>query len=244
MRSYVGKNIQGDSPLQELDASFDEKALKLLLTPEEHAAILDHYLNSHLPGPHLPPSWVTARGIALDRPVLASFGEEGVRQVVLLGAGMDLRPWRIKWPAACSVFEIDSPSIISARDRVASQLGAPSSCKRVGVVGNLSDWPTVEASLLSAGFRPSVPTAWIAEGLLGYLSVPHMFALFHGTRELSSAHSLFVAIAENEPSQTISFPLMKQGFLPKTIVCRQEGCELLRVLRFTRRTNQPKQNKR
>lgn len=51
-----------------------------------------------------------------------------------------------------------------------------------------SDWP---AAPLSAGFDRSVPTAWIAEGLLQYLSEVEVRRLLDAVRELSCAGSRF-----------------------------------------------------
>jgi methyltransferase (TIGR00027 family) len=41
--------------------------------------------------------------------VIASLPE--VRQVVILGAGLDPRAWRLPWPAGTHVFEVDSGSV-------------------------------------------------------------------------------------------------------------------------------------
>src|SRR5215472_17051279 len=43
-------------------------------------------------------AWVVARTVFLDN-LLASACREGLRQVVLLGAGLDVRAFRLPWPA-------------------------------------------------------------------------------------------------------------------------------------------------
>ena len=55
--------------------------------------------------------------------------------------------------------------------------------------------------------------------------------------ELLSPRGCFyvVAISENKPKETIVMPLLKQGLVPKVLIKRQEGIELLFVIRFTRR---------
>src|SRR6059036_2190560 len=37
--------------------------------------------------------------------------ERGLRQVVLLGAGLDTRAYRLEWPAGTRVFELDLPPV-------------------------------------------------------------------------------------------------------------------------------------
>src|ERR1700743_1719188 len=39
-------------------------------------------------------------------------GGDGIRQVVILAAGLDSRAWRLAWPAGCVVYEIDQPKVL------------------------------------------------------------------------------------------------------------------------------------
>jgi methyltransferase (TIGR00027 family) len=182
-RLHAGNN----SMLGRLDASFDAKALDVLIDDAELDAVLAGMgaLKSVQQGD----AWVTARGLELDACVLKT----AAKQVVLLGAGMDCRPWRVAWPSGCVVYEVDTAEIIVLRERVAPELGAPKCAKRVAVVGNLGDWGAVERALVAGGFNRAAPTAWIGEGLLGYLTRDVMLAMFKGTRAMSSAGSVFVA---------------------------------------------------
>lgn len=100
----------------------------------------------------------------------------GPRQVVLLGAGLDTRAFRLDWPAGCSVFEVDRASVLAFKQHVLTNLSptrnlstAPK-VKRVLVPVDLrADW--VDA-LTTAGFDPGAPSVWLAEGLLFYLPAP------------------------------------------------------------------------
>jgi methyltransferase (TIGR00027 family) len=92
----------------------------------------------------------------------------GCRQVVLLGAGLDTRAFRLQWPTGLRLFELDLPEVLAFKERVLSQRGAEPRCMRIGVAVDLrEDWPV---ALLSAGFRPTARSAWIAEGLVPYLA--------------------------------------------------------------------------
>ncbi|WP_309053741.1 class I SAM-dependent methyltransferase [Streptomyces sp.] len=102
----------------------------------------------------------------LDDFVLRSAGT-GVRQVVLLGAGLDTRAFRLDLPADCVVHEIDRAGVLAFKEQVLSEAAAAPKAKRVLVPVDLrADWVT---ALTSAGFDPSAPSVWLAEGLLFYL---------------------------------------------------------------------------
>ncbi|MFD4530801.1 SAM-dependent methyltransferase [Kitasatospora sp. NPDC058397] len=103
---------------------------------------------------------------ALDDQLLWS-AHLGVRQVVLLGAGLDTRAFRLDWPADLAVFEVDRPEVLAFKQRVLDRLDARSAARRVPVAADLrGDWAD---ALTAAGFQPAEPTAWLAEGLLPYL---------------------------------------------------------------------------
>jgi methyltransferase (TIGR00027 family) len=92
----------------------------------------------------------------------------GCRQVVLLAAGMDTRGYRLDWPAGTRLFEIDQPDVLAFKDAVLTTRDAVPRCHRVARSADLrQNWAGV---LLDSGLRPSERTAWLAEGLLIYLT--------------------------------------------------------------------------
>ena len=110
--------------------------------------------------------WVVARTLFLDD-LLAEAGQQGCRQVVLLGAGFDARAYRLPWPPGTRCFEVDTPDVLGPKDQVLAAEHAVPGCERLVVPCDLrDDWP---AALRAAGLDPARPTAWIAEGLLVYL---------------------------------------------------------------------------
>jgi len=91
----------------------------------------------------------------------------GARQVVLLGAGLDTRAFRLDWPPGRVVYEIDRDGVLAFKHRVLDGLAAVPAATRRPIAADLrEDWAR---SLLNTGFDPAVPTAWLAEGLLLYL---------------------------------------------------------------------------
>jgi methyltransferase (TIGR00027 family) len=99
---------------------------------------------------------------------LAGAYAAGIRQVVLLGAGLDTRAYRLAWPRSLCLFEVDLPDVLAFKDQVLGAMGAVPACHRRTIRDDLTgDWP---AALRRAGFRDDVPTAWLAEGVLIYLT--------------------------------------------------------------------------
>jgi methyltransferase (TIGR00027 family) len=113
----------------------------------------------------------------------------GIRQAVILASGLDSRAYRLPWPPGTTVYEIDQPAVIEFKSRTLAELGArPTAYRRPVAIDLRDDWP---AALKEAGFDPTHPTAWIAEGLLGYLPGRAQDRLLDQISELSAAGSRF-----------------------------------------------------
>lgn len=113
--------------------------------------------------------------------------EAGIRQVVILASGLDSRAYRLAWPAGTVVYEVDQAAVIEFKTRTLADLGAtPTADRRVVAVDLRDDWP---AALRAAGFDPARPTAWSAEGLLGYLPPEAQDRLLDTITELSARDS-------------------------------------------------------
>jgi methyltransferase (TIGR00027 family) len=113
--------------------------------------------------------------------------EAGIRQAVILASGLDTRAYRLPWPAGTVLYEIDQPQVIEFKTRTLAGLGAaPTADRRAVGVDLRDDWP---AALRDSGFDTASPTAWIAEGLLGYLPPDAQDRLFDHITALSAAGS-------------------------------------------------------
>ena len=111
----------------------------------------------------------------------------GIRQVVILASGLDARAYRLKWPAGTVVFEIDQPKVLEYKSQTLADHGATATATLREVAIDLrQDWPT---ALRAAGFDPTAPTAWLAEGLLMYLPAEAQDTLFTEITELSAPGS-------------------------------------------------------
>jgi methyltransferase (TIGR00027 family) len=115
------------------------------------------------------------------------FLEAGITQVVILAAGLDSRAYRLPWPAGTVVYEVDRPRVLEFKTRTLAELGAePTAGRRVVAADLRGDWP---GALRAAGFDPARPTAWSAEGLLGYLPPDAQDRLLDTVTELSAPGS-------------------------------------------------------
>jgi methyltransferase (TIGR00027 family) len=111
----------------------------------------------------------------------------GIRQAVILASGLDSRAYRLSWPAGTVVYEIDQPDVIEFKTRTLAALGAePRADRRTVAIDLRYDWPS---ALIEAGFDPKQPTAWSAEGLLGYLPPEAQDRLLDTITELSAPGS-------------------------------------------------------
>jgi methyltransferase (TIGR00027 family) len=118
--------------------------------------------------------YVAVRTRYFDDALLAATAA-GCRQVVLLAAGLDTRAFRLRWPAATRLFEVDVADVLAFKARVLAAHQAQPTCERRVVEVDLrEDWP---AALREAGWHPDQPTAWLAEGILMYLAEPERDAL-------------------------------------------------------------------
>ncbi|KWX57446.1 SAM-dependent methyltransferase [Mycobacterium sp. NAZ190054] len=117
----------------------------------------------------------------------------GVRQGVILASGLDARAYRLTWPEDMRLFEIDQPEVLEFKAATLAGLGVQPAVTLVTVGVDLrNDWP---AALTAAGFDRAVPTAWIAEGLLGYLPPDAQDRLLDTISDLSPAGSRLAAEA-------------------------------------------------
>jgi methyltransferase (TIGR00027 family) len=122
--------------------------------------------------------------------------DAGVRQVVILAAGLDSRAYRLPWPDQTTIFELDRPQVLDFKREVLAEQGAKPNAERREVAIDLrEDWPQ---ALRDSGFDSTKPSAWIAEGLLIYLPADAEEQLFSGINALASPGS-HVAVEDSAP---------------------------------------------
>lgn len=111
---------------------------------------------------------VVPRTVAIDDAIRAA----AHHQVVIVGAGLDSRPWRLGALREAAVFAVDHPaSQADARERSAGLVPISRSLELVAV--DLARDP-LEAALRRASHDPSAPTTWVWEGVVPYLTAPEV----------------------------------------------------------------------
>ena len=92
----------------------------------------------------------------------------GITQIVILGAGLDGRAWRMTELAALHVFEVDHPATQAFKRQHLAAL--PQSIASVTFVPIDFEHESLDAALARAGHDDAQPTCWIWEGVVMYLS--------------------------------------------------------------------------
>jgi methyltransferase (TIGR00027 family) len=122
---------------------------------------------------------------------------------------MDTRGYRLKWPAGTQLFEIDQPDVLAFKDAVLNRHGAVPRCRRTALAADLREnWAGV---LLDSGFHPTERTAWLAEGLLIYLTAEEAGHLLTAATDLSAPGSR-IAFEYNDTSD--GSPVSRARTLP------------------------------
>ncbi|KAA8965854.1 class I SAM-dependent methyltransferase [Mycobacterium sp.] len=112
---------------------------------------------------------------------------DGIRQAVIIAAGLDSRAFRLDWPSRTTVFEVDQPKVLEFKSRVLTEKGFEPAARRKVVAADLRhDW---SIPLQAAGFDPQARTAWSVEGVLPYLTGQAQDALLARISALSAAGS-------------------------------------------------------
>jgi methyltransferase (TIGR00027 family) len=142
------------------DRLFDDPFAEAL-AGEEGTAVLARYRDSGTAGT-VPIIEVRTRWY--DDEIAHTIGT-GIRQVVILAAGMDSRAYRLEWPRDARVFELDQPEVIAEKTR--RLRGAAPRCAHAAIGVNLAH--DFVAALEAQSFERADRTLWLIEGLLSYL---------------------------------------------------------------------------
>src|SRR5688572_2702418 len=136
---------------------------------------------------------IVARTVAID----GELRNADVPQVVILGAGLDGRAWRMRELSKAVVFEVDHPdSQLQKRQRVASLTLEAREVRFVSLDFRHGD---LAQALEAAGHDPRLPTAWIWEGVVMYLKREEIEATL-ATIEARSAAGSRLIVAYHQPA--------------------------------------------
>ncbi|HLH68313.1 MAG TPA: SAM-dependent methyltransferase [Candidatus Dormibacteraeota bacterium] len=94
--------------------------------------------------------------------------DDGIRQMVIVAAGMDTRAFRLPWPPGVWLWELDQPALLRLKDDLLAEVAARPRCRRIPLGVDLVENAWGEP-LIASGLRPDRPSAWLLEGVLPYL---------------------------------------------------------------------------
>lgn len=130
------------------------------------------------------------RTVVIDDAVTGAVTGQGGGQVVLLGAGLDTRPWRLSALDTVTVFCVDHPATqADARARAAGL--TPVARRLVFAAVDLTSQP-LNAALEAAGHDQTAPTVWIWEGVVPYLREADVAATATAVARRSALGSVLV----------------------------------------------------
>ena len=159
-------------------------------------------------------AYIAARTRFFDE-FFTTAGANGLDQVVILAAGLDTRAWRLPWISGTTIYELDQPKVLEFKADVLEEHHARPAAGYVAVPVDLRhDWAE---ALRAKGFDPTVPTAWLAEGLLPYLSAADQDLLFTRIDGLGAVSSR-LAVEAFGP----------EFFDPESLARRRQGIAALR----------------
>lgn len=89
-----------------------------------------------------------------------------VRQVVILAAGMDTRAFRLTLPEGTCIYELDQPEVLAKKAQILQQISP--NCQRKAIAVDFTKaWVHL---LVEQGYQLNLPSVWLIEGLLMYLT--------------------------------------------------------------------------
>ncbi|MFO0595054.1 MAG: class I SAM-dependent methyltransferase [Myxococcaceae bacterium] len=146
------------------------------------------------------------RTVAIDDAIRAA----AAPQVVILGAGLDGRAWRMPELADATVFEVDHPDSQRRKQERAATLTPTARELRFVPVDFTRD--RLDTALAAAGHDATRPTTWVWEGVVMYLERADIEATLRVLRERSAPGSHLV-ILYTSPSLVRKFAGLVLGLL-------------------------------
>lgn len=114
--------------------------------------------------------------------------KSGVRQIVILAAGMDSRAFRLNFPSETKIFELDQPEVLNYKNEKLATV-KPHCFRKTIEVDLRREW---QEKLLEAGFTKNQKTLWLVEGLLMYLEENQVIELFTRINTLASTQDILI----------------------------------------------------
>lgn len=133
--------------------------------------------------------WIMVPRTRFGDDLLRQYYAKGARQLVLLGAGFDARAYRMQGLEELHVFEVDQQTTFDVKEPLL--MDEPLAVAgRHAVATEFTHRGAWAKHLEARGFSSNVPTVWLLEGLLMYLSLDDTRVIMGEIGRLSAPGSL------------------------------------------------------
>ena len=185
--------------------------------------------------------YIAIRTRFFDDLLLAALLQVSEPQVVILGSGLDTRAYRLLWPAATNLYEVDVPGVLDYKANALRHVNP--TCRHHLIAGDLENFQTGwVARLLEAGLRQDFPTIWLIEGVVMYLPEPSVHSLLRTVAALSGPGSVLGMDGVNNGS-ILAAQSAKNADRGRVVRHWQFGCDepqqLLKDYGWTAEVSQP-----
>lgn len=158
---------------------FDDPYAQRLLPPEYTGRVSAVVRRAAWTFAHI----IGLRTVAIDEGIRTA---PALEQLVILGAGLDARAWRMPEIAAVEVFEVDHPSTQRYKRECIADFPAREKHHFVSVD---FERESLNDRLEACGHRPDLPTIWVWEGVTMYLPQDAITATLQTLADRSAAGS-------------------------------------------------------
>ncbi|HEX4459938.1 MAG TPA: class I SAM-dependent methyltransferase [Polyangia bacterium] len=139
---------------------------------------------------------IPIRVAAIDAALVAAIAA-GCKQVVILGAGLDTRAWRLPAVTGLPLFEVDHPATQAEKRERSRALPPP--LARIAWTAVDFQQQSLAARLADVGHAAETPTAWVWEGVVMYLADDAVRSTLTAVRARSAPGSVLI-LHYHEPS--------------------------------------------
>ena len=189
---------------------FSDPVAERLLDPEERVVVEQARQQQPPPGAAGRMAYELVRRTAVLMVPRTVAIDDAVRhhaaaQVVMLGAGLDARAWRMPELAHATVFEVDHPASQRDKQRRLGDL-ALTAGRVVQVAVDLERDP-LATGLEATGFDPTQETTWVWEGVVPYLTADAVAETVRQIADLSAPGSVLVV---NYQSRSLTASVLRR----------------------------------
>ncbi len=150
--------------------------------------------------------YLSVRERFFDDQLSVFFEKENGSQLVLIGAGNDMRAERLDFLKNATVFEVDLPARIATKEAILKDAFGRIPGNAVYIGADVSK-PGFMQSLKSAGFDVNEKTAFLLQGLLYYMKPQGVDDLFDELADhVSPGSSLLFDQVSEDMSETTPYP--------------------------------------